>query len=57
MWRELRNVLERAAIVAGEGLIRRADLSSAALGVSPGPYARQRRTMRTLYCFGPASPS
>jgi len=39
--RELRNVLERAAIVAGEGLIRRADLSSAALGVSPGPYARQ----------------
>jgi len=39
--RELRNVLERAAITAGEGLIRRANLSSAAFGTSSGPYARQ----------------
>jgi transcriptional regulator with PAS, ATPase and Fis domain len=39
--RELRNVLERAAITAGEGLIRRANLSSAAFGTGSGPYARQ----------------
>jgi DNA-binding NtrC family response regulator len=39
--RELRNVLERAAIMAGEGLLRLKDLPSPALGVSPGPYARQ----------------
>ena len=38
--RELRNVLERAAIMAGEGLIRLTDLPSPALGVSPGPYSR-----------------
>ena len=38
--RELRNVLERAAIMAGEGPIRLTDLPSPALGVSPGPYAR-----------------
>jgi DNA-binding NtrC family response regulator len=38
--RELRNVLERAAIVAGEGVIRLADLSSPVLGASPGPYGR-----------------
>ena len=38
--RELRNILERAAIVAGEGLIRLTDVSSSALGVIPGPYAR-----------------
>jgi DNA-binding NtrC family response regulator len=39
--RELRNVLERATIMAGEGLIRLANLPSSALGVSPGPHARQ----------------
>jgi DNA-binding NtrC family response regulator len=38
--RELRNVLERAAILAGEDLIRQPHLSSPAFGVSPGPYAR-----------------
>jgi len=38
--RELRNVLERAAIMAGEGPVRLADLPSPALGASPGPYAR-----------------
>jgi transcriptional regulator with PAS, ATPase and Fis domain len=36
--RELRNMLERAAILAGEGLIRLTNLSSCAFGVSPGPY-------------------
>ncbi len=38
--RELRNVLERAAIMAGEGPIRLPHLPSLALGASPGPYAR-----------------
>jgi len=39
--RELRNILERAAIMAGEGLVRLKDMPSPALGVSPGPYSRQ----------------
>jgi len=38
--RELRNVLERAIIMAGEGLIRLANLPAPALGAAPGPYAR-----------------
>jgi DNA-binding NtrC family response regulator len=38
--RELRNVLERAAIMAGAGLIRLTHLPSPALSESPGPYAR-----------------
>ena len=38
--RELRNILERAAIMAGEGLIRVTDIHSPALGASPGPYTR-----------------
>ena len=38
--RELRNVLERAAIMAGEGLIHPGDLDCPALGLSPGPYSR-----------------
>jgi transcriptional regulator with PAS, ATPase and Fis domain len=38
--RELRNILERAIILAGEGLIRLADLPSPGLGASSGPYAR-----------------
>jgi DNA-binding NtrC family response regulator len=38
--RELRNVLERAAIMAGEGLIGLAVLPSPAFGTMPGPYAR-----------------
>jgi len=38
--RELRNVLERAAITAGEGFIRLTNLPSPAFGESPGPYAR-----------------
>jgi DNA-binding NtrC family response regulator len=39
--RELRNILERAAIVAGKGSIGRLDLPSPGLGVNPDPYARQ----------------
>jgi DNA-binding NtrC family response regulator len=38
--RELRNVLERAAIVAGEGLIRLTHLPTPSFSESPGPYAR-----------------
>jgi transcriptional regulator with PAS, ATPase and Fis domain len=38
--RELRNVLERAAITAGEGLIRLTNLASPTFGARPGPYAR-----------------
>jgi DNA-binding NtrC family response regulator len=38
--RELRNVLERAAIMAGEGLIHLTNLACPALGVGPGPYGR-----------------
>jgi len=39
--RELRNVLERAAIMAGEGLIRLKDMPETSLGGSPSPYSRQ----------------
>jgi len=38
--RELRNVLERAAIMAGEGLIRLANLPSPAFAVNPGSHSR-----------------
>ncbi len=38
--RELRNVLERAIILAGDGLIGLTDLPSQAFGASSGPYAR-----------------
>jgi DNA-binding NtrC family response regulator len=38
--REMRNVLERATIVAGEGSIRLMHLPSPGLGAGPGPYAR-----------------
>ncbi len=38
--RELRNVLERAAIMAGEGPIRLANLPSPGLGAVTGPYTR-----------------
>ncbi len=38
--RELRNVLERAAIMTGEGSIRLANLADPTLGLSPAPYRR-----------------
>src|ERR1035438_612158 len=38
--RELRNVLERAAILAGGGFIGLSELPSPALGLTPGPYTR-----------------
>jgi DNA-binding NtrC family response regulator len=39
--RELRNILERAAIIAGEGPIRLRHMPTPTLGTAPGPYARQ----------------
>ncbi len=39
--RELRNVLERAAIMAGQGLVGLKDMPSPELGLSPGPFSRQ----------------
>jgi transcriptional regulator with PAS, ATPase and Fis domain len=39
--RELRNILERAAIMAGAGLVQVKDMPSPALGAGPGPYSRQ----------------
>jgi DNA-binding NtrC family response regulator len=38
--RELRNVLERAAIIAGEGLIHLTDFAGSALDPSPDPHGR-----------------
>jgi DNA-binding NtrC family response regulator len=38
--RELRNVLERAAIMAGEGSIHPANIAPPGLGLSAGPYGR-----------------
>jgi DNA-binding NtrC family response regulator len=38
--RELRNILERAAIVAGKGLVRLKDMPFPRLGISPGPYSK-----------------
>ena len=39
--RELRNVLERAAIMAGEGLIHVTNLACPSLGVGPDPYGQR----------------
>lgn len=39
--RELRNVLERAAIMTGEGSIRVTNFDCPTLGLSPAPYGRQ----------------
>jgi DNA-binding NtrC family response regulator len=38
--RELRNILERAAIMAGEGLIQLTNLASPLFDVGPGPYSK-----------------
>jgi len=54
--RELRNILERAAILAGEGLIRLTDLSSSALGAIPGPYTRPSPGYEGATTFQPGQP-
>ena len=45
--RELRNILERAAIMAGEGFVRLKDMPSPAFGASLNPYARQAHGVDT----------
>jgi DNA-binding NtrC family response regulator len=54
--RELRNVLERAAIMAGVGLVRLKDMPSPALGISPGPYARQSKGYDGVATLPPGQP-
>ena len=54
--RELRNTLERAAILAGTGLIQVADLSIPSLGASPGRYARQDETEEVPLALQPGQP-
>ena len=54
--RELRNVLERAAITAGEGLIRLADVASPAFGIGPSPYARQSPNFEGPILLKPGQP-
>jgi DNA-binding NtrC family response regulator len=54
--RELRNTLERAAIVAGAGLIRLTDLASPAFGVRPGRNARQSPGYEGPAVFQPGQP-
>jgi DNA-binding NtrC family response regulator len=54
--RELRNILERAAILAGEGSIRLTDLPSPALGLSPGPYARPQSGYEGPVMLEPGQP-
>ena len=54
--RELRNILERAAIMAGVGLVRLKDMPSPALGISPGPYARQSKGYDGVAALPPCQP-
>jgi transcriptional regulator with PAS, ATPase and Fis domain len=54
--RELRNVLERAAIMAGEGLVRLKDMPSPALGAGPGPYSRQPAGYEVTALLQPGQP-
>jgi DNA-binding NtrC family response regulator len=54
--RELRNILERAAIIAGKGLVQLKDMPSPALGISPGPYARQPNRHEGAATFPPGQP-
>jgi DNA-binding NtrC family response regulator len=54
--RELRNILERAAIVAGAGAIRLTDLPSPALGASPDPYSRTSQGDHNSMMLQPGQP-
>ena len=54
--RELRNVLERAAIMAGSGLVRMKDMPSPALGIGPGPYARPSKGNGGVAALPPGQP-
>jgi transcriptional regulator with PAS, ATPase and Fis domain len=54
--RELRNTLERATIMAGEGLIRLTDLPSPAFGAGPASYARQSTRQEGPVLLRPGQP-
>ena len=54
--RELRNVLERAAIVAGAGTIGLADLAHPAFDVGPGRYAKQLPGKESPIMLQPGQP-
>src|SRR5579862_5799061 len=54
--RELRNVLERAAIVAGEGSVRLADLPSPVFGVSSGSHSRTQPAPEPSTVMQPGKP-
>jgi DNA-binding NtrC family response regulator len=54
--RELRNTLERAAIIAGEGLIRLTDLPSPVFGAGHGSYARQSTGQEGPVLLRPGQP-
>jgi DNA-binding NtrC family response regulator len=54
--RELRNILERAAIVAGQGSIRLADLPSPAFGISHSPSARPSPRAERFVTLQPGQP-
>jgi DNA-binding NtrC family response regulator len=54
--RELRNVLERAAIMAGEGLIRLTSLPSPAFAVSPGSHSRPSSDYEGSLVLQPGQP-
>jgi two-component system response regulator FlrC len=49
-------MLERAAIMAGEGLIRLTHLPSPTLGVGPGPYTRPSRDYEGPIMLPPGQP-
>ena len=54
--RELRNILERAAIMAGEGPIRLQDMPFPALGTDPGPYRRKGPGSESVGILQPGHP-
>jgi two-component system response regulator FlrC len=54
--RELRNILERAAITAGEGLIHLTNLASPPFGAGIGPYARQAPAFEGAATLQPGQP-
>jgi DNA-binding NtrC family response regulator len=54
--RELRNVLERAAIIAGEGPLLPTHIDCPTLGLSPGPYSRRPPGREGLATLQPGQP-
>jgi DNA-binding NtrC family response regulator len=54
--RELRNVLERAAIMAGAGLIRLTNVASPGFGLCPDPYSRPASGYEGVAMLQPGQP-